>query len=249
MMRTLLLALMLFPASQAFAQERVLYDSRLPYPEPRLTESERSRVQYLARQAAEQRAWSEDDAGMDFCDGSDFRIEGAAPGAFTVKGRQQTAYVYTFCFRRPGNLQGLVVLDGLNVAAHYVFVNHISSMYALKDINRNGFTELVLDGGFTGQGYTEGWLDIVELGPVRRLLGQLNYEHLPQPYHDNCGVVESGGQWTSALIRVTPGPTPRYTWQQLTGRCGNERVATRTGPIKPLKLTPAPTGWAKGPMK
>lgn len=242
----ILLTLTLLTAGQALAQERVLYDSRLPFPEPRLTESERGRVQYFARQALALNAWGADNA--EYCT-DDFRIEGAAPGSFTAKGRAQMAYVYTQCDRRPGRLQGLVILEGLTIAAHYTFISHFYSMYALKDINRNGFTELVLNGGFTGQGNTEVWLDIVELGPVRRMLGRLNYEHLPQPYQDNCGAVESGGRWTSALIRVTPGPTPKYTWQQLTGNCGNEQVATKIGPVKPLKLTPAPTGWDKGPLK
>ncbi|MVN87606.1 hypothetical protein GO986_12600 [Deinococcus sp. HMF7620] len=245
--RALFLTLMVSLAGQTLAQTRVLYDSRLPAPEPRLTESERGRVESLARRAATQQVWDAD-AGMDLCEGSDFSIEGAAPGTFTAKGRQQTAYVYTFCFNRTGNLQGLVILEGLNVAAHYVFVNHVSSMYALKDINRNGFTELVLEGGFSGQGYTGNFLEIVELGPVRRLLGRLNQQLLPQPYEDNCGVRSSGGQWTSALIRVTPGVTSSYTWQQLTGSRGNERVAISIGPVKPLKLTPFPTGWAKGPL-
>ena len=183
------------------------------------------------------------------CTGGDFTVVGVASGAFTVKGARQTAYLYTYCYERPGDLQGLVVVQGSAVVAHYVFVDHLSDMYAVNDVNRNGFTELVLNGGFTGQGATEGWLELAELGPVRRLLGQLDYDHAPQPYLDNCGAVESGGTWSSRVIRVTPGKVPRFTQQAISGRCGNERVATSLGPVRPLVLKPVPTGWTPAPLK
>ena len=122
-------------------------------------------------------------------------------------------------------------------------------MYSLKDINRNGFSELLLNGGFTGQGYTEGWINIAEFGPQRRLIGQLDYNHAPQPYSDNCGTVETGAKWQSSVLRVTPGPMPAFTQQAITGYCGNQRVATSTGPVQPLTLKPSPTGWLTGPLK
>ncbi|PTA69001.1 hypothetical protein [Deinococcus arcticus] len=182
------------------------------------------------------------------CAGEDFQINGVAPGSFTVKGAQQTAYLYMYCYARTGWSQGLIITQGNTVVAHYVFIGMASTMYALKDINQNGFTELVLEGGFTGQGYTEGFLEIAELRPQRRLLGKLNYE-FGQPYDDDCGVRSNGGVWSSRVIRVTPGPTPKFTQQLIQGRCGNFKVATSTGPVQPLKLTPAPTGWTPAPTR
>ena len=233
----------------ASAPPRVIYDSRVQTPEPRLTESERGRVQYLARQAASQDAWNVRSDALGYCGGSDFVIDGVAPGAFTVKGKQQAAYLYTSCYQRPGDLQGIVIVQGNNIVAHYVFVNHLHELYALKDVNRNGSTEFLLSGGFTGQGYTVDWIDIAELGPQRRLLGQLDYDHPPQAYSDNCGTVETGGTWQSFVLRVVPSASPTFTQQAISGRCGAERIATSIGTIRPLTLKIAPTGWLAGPLK
>lgn len=243
--RTALMAL-LGLGSVAGAQSRVLYDSRLPTPEPRLTEMERGRVEYLAEQAARAGAW-DGAAGLDYCTGDDFAIAGMVPGSFTAKGAKQVAYLYTYCYARPGDMQGLVILEGLNAVAHYTFVDHYFSMYAVKDINQNGFTELALDGGFTGQGYTEGWLDLLELRPQRRFIAQFNYDNKLQPWLDDCGIHMEG--WTSLLLKVTPGPTPKFTAQELKGKCGNERVVLKQGSVRAVTVKPAPTGFTPAPLR
>ncbi|GAA4020155.1 hypothetical protein GCM10022631_37200 [Deinococcus rubellus] len=237
-------------ASAQSSAARVVYDSRIQTPEPRLTELERGRVKYLAGLAMEARLWDDADfRASDTCAGQDFAINGVAPGAFTVKGAQQTAYLYMYCYFRPGWSQGLVITQGNQVVAHYVFTNLVSSLYALKDINQNGFTELVLEGGFTAQGGTEGYIEIAELQPQRRLLAQFKYDNQLQPYSDNCGAVETGGIWTSQVIRVTPGKNPQFTAQKIQGKCENERVATLTGALRPLKVQPLPTGWLSAPLR
>lgn len=236
-------------AQSISAQARVLYDRRLPTPEPRLTERERGRVKALAVRAMQARLWdTEDFRPSEDCTGEDFQINGAAPGAFTTQGAGQTAYLYTYCSSRPGSSQGLVVVQGDEVAAHYVFTGLAFNLYALRDINRNGFTELVLEGGFFGQGYAEGLLEIAELRPRRRLLGRLNYQ-FNSPYSDNCGVAETGGTWTSRVIRVVPGAAPQFTQQVIQGKCGDERTATFTGALQPLRLKPSPTGWTPAPIR
>lgn len=247
------MALTLAVAGVASAQSstpRVVYDSRIQTPEPRLTELERGRVEYLARQAMRARLWDSDDfRPSETCGGQDFQINGVAPGAFTQQGAKQTAYLYMYCYYRPGWSQGLVITQGTEVVAHYVFTALAYGLYALKDINQNGFTELVLEGGFTGQGATDSHFEIAELRPQRRLLAQFGYDHPPQPYSDNCGAVESGGTWVSQIIRVIPGKNPQFTAQQLQGKCGNERIVTSTGAIRPVKVQPAPTGWISAPLR
>lgn len=236
-------------AQSTSAQARVVYDSRIPTPEPRITESERGRVKFLAGLAMQAGLWdTEDFRPSESCSGEDFQINGVAPGAFTAQGTQQTAYLYMYCSYRPGWSQGLVIVQGNEVVAHYVFTGLAHSMYALRDINRNGFTELVLEGGFTGQGYTEGYLEIAELRPQRRLLGVLNDEFNP-PYKDNCGTLEKSLAWTSRIIRVTLGKAPQFTQQVIQGKCGDEKSATFTGAIQPLKLKPSPTGWTSAPTR
>lgn len=227
----------------------MLYDSRIPTPEPRITESERGRVKYLAGLAMQAGLWdTEEFKPSQDCTGEDFQINGVAPGSFTAKGAKQTAYLYMYCSYRPGWSQGLVVTQGNEVVAHYVFTDLAYVLYALKDINQNGFSELVLESGFTGQGYTEGAVKIAELRPQRRFLGVLNYENNP-PYKDNCGTLDKVLAWTSRVIRVTPGKTPQFTQQIIQGKCGNEKTATFVGAVQPLKLKSSPTGWTPAPTR
>lgn len=242
---SLLTASLLALIALASAQSRVLYDPRQPTPEPRITEQERARIKYLGGLAFQAGAWKADSFTASLCQpGNDFRISGVAPGSFTALNTRQTAYLYTYCrISRAEVWQGLVVIQGNDVVANYAFKDHLFGMYAVKDINRNGYTELALEGGFTGQGITAGWLDVVELKPTRRSLAQLGV------FDDNCGAVESGAVWTGQVIRVTPGKTPTYTAQQISGACENQRTALKTGPIRPITAKPAPTGWTVAPTQ
>jgi hypothetical protein len=238
--------------SLAVAQMRVLYDSRLPIPEPRLTENERGRIQYLAVQAATAGAWNYlDYAQFDYsqqCSGNDFRVNGRASGAFTTPKVGQIAYLYTYCWSSHADvLQGLIIVQGGKTVAHYTFHEDYYSLQAVKDINLNGKDELLLVGADTGQGYTEGWLNLIEFQQGVRFLGQLDYNHLPQPYADNCGV--EGGTWKSVVLRVLPGRVPSYTQQDITGRCSNVKVATSAGPVRPLPLQTILVDWPSGPIR
>lgn len=224
----------------------LIYDSRLHAQEPRPSEFERGRVEDLSRTVSAalwRQAWG-DAFDLDLCDHTDFAVLGLASGAFTVRGVNQTALLYTFCTNGLGSLQGLVILQNKVVVAHYIFVGNFFRMTALNDINANGFAELALYGGSLGQGYSVGQLQIAELRPSRRLLGELN-----EPSWDNCGLESGETYWRSQVIRVTPGPNPRYTQQALTGTCESYKVATSAGPLRPLALKPLPTGWIVGPLK
>lgn len=242
------MTLLLAGAGLASAQSRVLYDPRLPTPEPRISETERGRVKYLADQAAQRGLWANLDSvpggtrDLLECGSRGFRIRGVAPGAFTAKGAQQTAYLYDYCnVSHAQNLQGLVVLNNLEVAAHYTFTGDYYALYAVKDINRNGFTELGLEGYYGNMGTGEGWLTVAELQPGRRNLLRLDV------YSDDCLGVQTG--WKSQVIRVIPGATPQYTTQPIAGKCSNERVATSVGSIRPISVQATPTGWTPAPLK
>ena len=247
----LALAFGLFSVAQA--QSRVLYDVRLSTPAPKATAQENSQIKHLGRKAMAARAW--DDAKSEFkvsqagCDGSEFQILGIAPGSFTAKNTAQKAYLYTYCFFRPGSSQGLVIMQGSKAIAHYAFTALHNEMYTLKDINRNGFSELAFSGGFTGQGFTSGYLEIAELAPQRRLLGAFWAKNDRLIYEDNCGaVVDNSGTWKSLVIRVTPGTNPTYTQQSISGKCSNVQKATSTGQETRVTLNPQPTGWVSAPL-
>ncbi|WP_158680033.1 hypothetical protein [Deinococcus sp. NW-56] len=230
----------------AAAQGNVVYDSRLPTPEPKVSAQERARIQTLASQAARARAWDSPDPQPSEanCDGQDFKIHGVAPGAFTVKGAKQTAYLYTYCYvvANAWN-QGLVITEGSKTLVHYTFTARTSEMYSVKDINRNGYTELALGGAFTGQGSTRGYLEIAEFAPQRRILASFSSSNGLAVREDNCGAVGSGGTWKSRVIRVTPGTVPRFTQQPISGRCGNDRTAAGQVSVQAVKVTAEPTGW------
>lgn len=232
---------------------RVLYDSRLPVTEPRLTESERNRVRDLVGQAAKNNAWSRlEYTGADYtqlCSGDDFTVLDVASGSFTTMNTRQIAYLYTYCWSSHADvLQGLAIFQGNKAVAHYLFHDHYSTVRTLKDLNLNGRDELLLRGSFMGQGYTEGWVNIAEVGHDVRFLGQLDFKHLPQPYSDNCGAVEKG-TWESIVIRGVAGSPPSMTQQQLKGRCSNMNVATFAGPVRPLPLQTILVDWLTGPLK
>lgn len=236
------------------AQARLLYDSRIQTPEPRLTESERGEIKFWADRAAEARAWSRlEYAEINYskqCTGSDFRINGVALGSFTRAKAAQRAYLYNYCWYNHADvLQGLVIMEGKKVVSHYVFHDHYQQLQAIKDSNTNGQDELLFVGFFTGQGTTEGWLNLAELQQGVRFLGQLDYQHLPAPYSDNCGAADPAGTWESVVLRVLPGSTPRYFQQAIKGRCTNMNKATTSGAVQPLSLQTILVDWQSGPVK
>lgn len=245
------LTLLLAGAGFAAAQSRVLYDNRLSTPAPRLTEAERERIRSLAEKAAEGRLWDDDNFRLpEYCKSKDIEINGAVPGSFTAVSVRQIAYLYTYCWHdRRGNSQGIIVMQGLTPVAHYVFTNQYWDLYAVKDINKNGFSELALEGSTYGQGLLEKWIDFAEIAPVRNYLAQLTV------YKDNCQATGRAGitgdqlKWHSQVIRVTPGITPRYTAQTINGSCESEGVATKVGSVRPIPVKATPTGWTPAPLK
>lgn len=232
------------------AQSRVLYDPRISTPEPRITERERMYVQDLGKTAATKGLWNEKDFPPDDCNGK-FMIKGVAPGSFTTKGAKQVAYLYMYCFYHPGWTwkQGLVITQkdaqGEKAVAHYVFANTYFEMYAVKDINRNGYTELAFVGGYATKGESTTFLDIAEFAPKRRMLAKFNYNLIG---FDTCAAQGSRGISQESIIRVIPSATPTYTRQILSSRCGRESAPPKFGPIKSITVRPKPTGWRVAPF-
>lgn len=248
--KTALAALALACAGLASAQSRVVYDSRISTPEPRITETERGRIKALGDLAIAVKLWdTRDFKASESCDGQDFRIRGVAPGSFTEKAARQTAYLYLYCDDQYGPKQGLVIMQGDTPVAHYVFTAPFYSLYALRDINQNGYTELVLEGGFSENGTSIGSLDVAELRPQRRYLASFSVDQGREVWSSNCGALIDDAGWKSLVIRVTPGPSPKFTAQAIAGQCDNERAATSSGPVRPITVKPAATGWTPAPLR
>lgn len=239
---TWMCTLLLGSVGLASPQSRVLYDVRVPTPAPDAPVSVLQVINYLAGIADSENLWGKSAQ----CWERRFTVDGIATGAFTAPNTKQTAYLYNDCFIVPNqNRQGLVIMQGATVVAHYVFNDHFTEMYSLKDINRNGYFELGLLRHLEGQGTANDYLAVVELRPNRRflMLEKVNY--------NDCGNMGTAG-WTSQVIRVNPATKPTFTRQNLSGRCDGVNAFRRVagqGAIKPFTPSQEPTGWVTAPTR
>lgn len=224
----------------AGAQSRVLYDVRIPTPPPSLSDSDARQIQAAVNKAKQARLWQ----GPAACLDEKLTIDAMATGAFTTPNVKQNAFLYTNCFEIPNVArQGLVIMQNHKIVAHYVFTDHFKEMYGIKDINKNGYSELAFLRRTEGQGTAYGRLAVAELRPSRKFLltEQVNY--------DDCGGMGTAG-WKSQVIRVTPSSTPTFTQQLLTGTCDDTepfRRLSSQGTIKKLAAKSEPTGWTTAP--
>ena len=142
-------------------------------------------------------------------DFSDFGISGMASGAFTKPGARQKVYLYELCRSgRSFGIGGIVVVENSQtVVAHYVYGENglDSDINALPDINQNGFSEIMLVGGGTGQGYSEGAVEIIELTP-----GGVKTFGIADTYEDNFGTDSAKKSATAYRISVLPGKSPSF---------------------------------------
>lgn len=214
--------------SAAQAQSKVLYDPRVPGPKVQVSAAERQLIRSAAQQAMKAGAWQVD-FDLSTCPGEDFTVHGAAPGAFTQANTTETAYLYSQCLYRPGNLQGLLIVRNGKPVAHHVFVGQSYELHAARDVNRNGRSELLLTGGFTGGGTSEDGVDLVEyLNGAPRVLHAFN------THYDNC----TGQQTTSTsyVLKVVPGPRLTFTADTYSGSCTGRaalKSKDRPAPVNP----------------
>lgn len=138
-------------------------------------------------------------------------IDGVADGAFTKAGAAEKVYLYEVCRSgRSFGIGGLMFVDNGKVIAHYVYGDGglYSGIASLPDIDKNGLSEIVLEGGGTGQGYTEGAIDIFQNGG-----GGLVFIGRTDTYSDDSGAVtdDSKSLSTAYKISVTPAAKPIFS--------------------------------------
>lgn len=145
------------------------------------------------------------------CEEDDFSsldISGMASGSFTKPNAQQKAYLYELCRSgRAFGIGGIVVVENSQVIAHYVYGENglDADIAALPDINQNGFSEIMLIGGGTGQGYTHGAVEIIELTP-----GGVNSFGIADTYEDNFGTEDAKKSATAYKISALSGKPPVF---------------------------------------
>ena len=147
---------------------------------------------------------------------SSFGISGWTNGSFTKPNVRQKAYLYELC--RSGlsyGIGGIVVVENGRIVAHYVYGENglDSEIDVLPDINQNGFSEILLVGGGSGQGYTQGAVEIIEFTP-----GGIKSFGIADTYEDNFGTVKAKRYAKAYKISVQPGASPDYFRETYTRR-------------------------------
>ena len=137
-----------------------------------------------------------------------FNVVSVASGSFTKPNTRQKAYLYELCRSNlTFGIGGIVVAENGKVVTHYIYgENGLESDFAvLPDINRNGFSEIMLIGGGTGQGYTLGAVEIIEFTSRG-----INSFGIADIYEDNFGTNNAKKSATAYKVSVRTGKNPVY---------------------------------------
>ena len=247
----------LLALSSASAQERLLYDFESKTPKPQLSNAEYGLVSRLANQALKQGAWYKT-FGDTYSPHSasscpEFAVMGKAKGSFTQQQSEQVAYLYSCFYGGMSAAQGIVIAQNGKAAAHYTFAGQMFNLYSVRDINRNGYSELALEGSYgDGGGGAALELGIAEFKPQRRYLAYFGIETNMTVYAQKLDYSQNAPcpfpTWQGRNIWVTPGMTPQFRSQLLGGGCDGETITWRSDKRVPLTVRSLPTDWNTGPL-
>lgn len=123
-----------------------------------------------------------------------------AEGSFTHPNAAQKIFLYERCRSgRAFGIGGIVVVENETVSAHYIYGENglESGILSLPDINKNGLSEIILIGGGTNQGYTNGAIDLFEFKQ-----GNLNFLGRTETYSDNSGAAENESKVETTAYKI-----------------------------------------------
>lgn len=152
-----------------------------------------------------------------------FEAISVAQGSFTKANSKQKAVMYRFCVKGHDIANnGIVIIEGGKITAHIIYNGgEDNSIQTLPDINGDGLSEIILDGGATHQGYTESMAIPITLSAA----GTKSYG-MAIVFEDDCGANPDRCKTLAYKITVRPGTNPtfyRETYSKKNGR------GTRTG--------------------
>lgn len=127
-------------------------------------------------------------------------IIGVAEGSFTKPNSSQKAFLYSLCnVRRGSSMGGIMIVENEKAAAHYIFeISWSEGISSLPDVNKNGLSEIVLDGGGSGQGYTETSINIHEIKA-----GNFDSLGVTPTYSDNSGAAEDQSKAKTTAYKIS----------------------------------------------
>lgn len=172
--------------------------------------------------------WESQNDGVSWAPG----VIGAARGAFTKPGADQTAVLYTVGWSgHCCSFGGLAIVEGGSLVRNVALSYGGYGLRTLPDVDGNGRNELVFVGGGTGQGHTETSVFVEEVG-------EAGMDRWGQAfvYEDDCGMDGRGASATR--LTVEPGPTPAFFAERFEndGACEDAGSWTPAGPRAPVTL-------------
>lgn len=200
MKKALFLSMLSLLNNVSFAQEILIFDAEKTLTPISINETEaanlKKRLEPLAR-----KKWAKDSE----CE-PDFSLIDVKNGAFTQAATEQKAYIYQYCELNRGSFnQGIAITEQGKLIANILFFgSSVSALKKLSDINQNGLDELLLTGGFTGQGTTVTWISLLEIGKRVHDFG------FTQVSEYNEGSLREEISNYSSKIYVETGENPRF---------------------------------------
>jgi hypothetical protein len=216
--------------ASASAQMRPLFDARLNLTPGKASASESALLQAQVYPLA-RRQWAQT------CLDAHFEVVDVATGAFSRKNSRQRLILYRFGYSsRQGTCMGLVVLENQRIIQHWGYEGGVEwAIGALPDINQNDRNEVVIAGGGYGQGYSESFVWLIELGSkAPRDLGSLNIGG------NDCDVDGTAGT-VAKLLRVVAAKTPKFYTDTFVQPCNGSKSWTKRATAEPVKLENANT--------
>ncbi|HET7460815.1 MAG TPA: hypothetical protein VFJ82_06195 [Longimicrobium sp.] len=165
----------------------------------------------------------------------EFRVVGAAYGAFTEAGMSQRAILYRFCetghdFARGG----IAITQAGRVVAHVTIENaEPDGIRRLPDIDRNGVAELLLVDDATHQGESSVVVSIVQLTPRGvQAMGSTGV------YHANLGTRSGDRSEVASILHAIAGRRPRFELETYAHPEGSRARWIGTEKLHPVTLQP-----------
>jgi len=227
--RVFLHLMIVLAASRLCAQNLFpIYDARRLPRQAKPSSTETALLHREVRPAA-RRVWR----NREGCD-DQFEILDVTSGAFTRTPAEQKAFLYNYCrtARSYGNY-GIAIIEDGRVVAHIVYEG--GSDYAigsLPDINKNGLSEIIIRGGFSGQGIIEGGVSLIELtasGITRFGQIETDYSNCDDPFDKNTRNI-------AYRIYAKTGMSPTFFRDTYTSNCKDAGKWTRTEEQTPMRV-------------
>ncbi|MGF1482435.1 MAG: hypothetical protein ACFB4I_23660 [Cyanophyceae cyanobacterium] len=157
------------------------------------------------------------------------QILDAAVGSFTAANTSQRAYLIELGDRcrvtspRNTSTTRLAIFSGTELIDHQDFVG-FNSIRAVKDSNRDGTDEIVIEASWLGQGYQTISAQLIDIKPDRIAI----LKDLEQVYLDNFGLPQSQYRVASVISLNSSSSTEGFTRENYVASCSqptNQRDA------------------------